>query len=189
MCGTKCKGNQEVSHPFANFTFMTYEKIEALRKEYAGLKYAATSSEKGAQRRKFLDATPFLSVPRLQKVLFKGKDGNQLECQGLVADLQIETLRIISSRDIPIGSQVLVTIEIQEGAPITVTGKVNWSSEISYLAQINETVSYIQNIHFLQLPEDIKSYINKFLAYKKGLTESNIVDKVIDIAGPPPPGI
>lgn len=149
------------------------DKIEALRQEYAGLKY---SSGQG-------DGAAFLSVPKLHHVFFQDKDGNEIKSPGIIADLQAASVRILSSGDIPSGTDVAVTLEIQKDAPITITGKVQWSNEVTYLANLGGALSHIQAIGFVDLPEDVINLIEQFLAYKNNLTVANMVDKILEAQG------
>lgn len=149
------------------------DKIEALRQEYEGLKYSGDT--------KLEQTGIFLRVPRLHKVVFEGQDGNKVESPGIIADLGVSTLRVLSSGDISPGTIVTVYLELQTGEEISLNGKVQWSNEVAYLAHINGAVSYIQAIELVDLPEETKSLITAFLAYKENLPQVNMVDKILDM--------
>lgn len=155
------------------------DKIEALRREYEGLKYSEGARREGRR------GDRFLRVPRLHQVMFQGSEGGQRESSGLVADLQLTTLRLLTSRDIPAGTAVTVTLEIEEGELLTVNGVVKWSNEVTYLSSIQEAVSHVQAVE-LALPEKVTALIQDYLLYKRQLPEANLVNKVLDIHGRPP---
>lgn len=127
----------------------------------------------GAERRKFL---------RVPKLLFATIEmGDELKeiFSGLIVDISMAGIRLLSSRQIPKDAVLALNIELEEGTILRLKGQVVWGNHVDALKKFQHGIEFVYGIEFDTASSAIKTIIDEYVDFRKNEEEANLVHTIL----------
>ena len=128
----------------------------------------------GAERRQFL---------RVPKLLFAtvevGEGGNKDIFSGLIVDISMGGVRLLSGRQVPNGAVLHLNVEIEEQSVLKLKGKVVWGNRVEALKKFQHGIEFIYGVEFANISSTIKSIIDEYLDFKRNEEETDLVKTLL----------
>lgn len=128
----------------------------------------------GSERRQFL------RVPKLLFATVEMEEGGNKEIfSGLIVDISMGGVRLLSARQVPNGATLHLNVELEEQSVLKLNGKVVWGNRVEALKKFQHGVEFIYGVEFASTSSTVKSIIDEYLDFRRNEEETDLVKTLL----------